>query len=74
MHPSSFYIGNNLENVGILVSTMLYLQLYKCCLRFTWMFVFDIPGYPGMLARPLFLTFVRNPVFDLRFFSFWKFH
>lgn len=37
MHPSSFYIGNNLENVGILISTVLYLQHYKCCLRFTWM-------------------------------------
>lgn len=38
MHLSNFCIDNNLENVDALMSTVLYLQLYKCCLRFTWMF------------------------------------
>lgn len=38
MHPSNFCIDNNLENVGVLISTVFYVQLYKCCLTFTWTF------------------------------------
>lgn len=34
--PSNSCIDNNLENAGVPISTVLCLQLYKCCLRFPW--------------------------------------